>query len=70
MDTAGWSSPIFGNIHQFLNKRLPDKCIGRGSFIAWLPRSLDLTQLDFFLLGYVKNIVWRKLQILELYNIA
>jgi hypothetical protein len=26
-------------------------------FIAWLPRSPDPTQLDLFLLGYVKRVV-------------
>jgi hypothetical protein len=33
--------------------------IGRGGRIAWPPRSPDLTPLDFFLWGYVKNIVYQ-----------
>jgi len=36
-----------------------DKWIGRGVAISWPPRSLDLTQLDFFLWGYVKNLVYK-----------
>jgi hypothetical protein len=36
--------PHFGNIvRQFLNERFPNKWIGRGSFLAWPPRSPDLT---------------------------
>jgi hypothetical protein len=33
--------------------------IGRGGPITWPPRSSDLTPLDFFLWGYVKNIVYK-----------
>jgi len=33
--------------------------IGRGGHIAWPPRSPDLTSLDFFLWGYLKNIVYQ-----------
>jgi hypothetical protein len=33
--------------------------IGRGALIAWPPRSPDLTPLDFFFWGYVKNIVYQ-----------
>jgi hypothetical protein len=33
--------------------------IGRCGPIAWLLRSPDLTPLDFFLWGYVKNIVYQ-----------
>jgi hypothetical protein len=36
-----------------------DKWIGRGVAILWPPRSLDLTQLDFFVWGYVKNLVYQ-----------
>jgi hypothetical protein len=42
--------PHFGNtVRQFLNERLPNKWIGRDGFLAWPPRSPDLTPLDFFL---------------------
>jgi hypothetical protein len=33
--------------------------IGRGGPIAWPPRSPDLTPLDIFLWGYVKNTVYQ-----------
>jgi hypothetical protein len=33
--------------------------IGRGGPIAWLPRSPDLNPLDFFFVGYVKNIFYQ-----------
>ena len=33
--------------------------IGRDGPIPWPPRSPDITQLDFFLWGYVKDIVYR-----------
>ena len=40
-----------------LNERFPDAWIGRGGPIPWPPRSPDLSPLDFFLWGYIKNIV-------------
>jgi len=39
-----------------LNERFPDAWIGRGG--PWPPRSSDLSPLDFFLWGYIKNIVY------------
>ena len=41
-----------------LNERFPDAWIGRGGPIPWLSRSPDLSPLDFFLWGYIKNIVY------------
>lgn len=41
-----------------LNACFPNGWIGRGAPIAWPPRSPDLTPLDFFLWGYIKNIVY------------
>ena len=41
-----------------LNERFPDAWIGRGGPIPWPPRSPDLSPLDFFLWGYIKNIVY------------
>lgn len=40
---------------QFLNEKFGNKWIGRGGPRQWPPRSLDLTPLDFFLWGYVKD---------------
>ena len=33
--------------------------IGRGDLIKWAPRSADLTSLDFFLWGHVKNNMYK-----------
>ena len=41
-----------------LNERFPDAWIGRGGQIPWPPRSSDLSPLDFFLWGYIKNTVY------------
>ena len=41
-----------------LNERFPDAWIGRGGPIPWPPRSPDLSPFDFFLWGYIKNIVY------------
>ena len=41
-----------------LNERFPDVWIGRGGTIPWPLRSPDLSPLDFFLWGYIKNIVY------------
>ncbi|XP_076659903.1 uncharacterized protein LOC143363191 [Halictus rubicundus] len=40
---------------QFLNEKFGNKWIGRGGPRQWTPRSPDLTPLDFFLWGYVKD---------------
>jgi hypothetical protein len=43
----------------FLNRGLPERCIGRGggvhSPVSEISRSPDLTPLDFFLWGFVKD---------------
>jgi len=41
-----------------LNERFPDALIGRGGPIPWSHRSPDLSPLEFFLWGYIKNIVY------------
>ena len=46
-------------IRQFLNETFPNRWIGRDGFIPWPPHSPDITPLDFFLWGYVKDIVNR-----------
>ena len=45
-------------IRQFLNETFSDQWIGRDGPISWPPYSPDITLLDFFLWGYVKNIVY------------
>lgn len=41
-----------------LNACFPNGWIGRAAPISWPPRSPDLTPLDFFFWGYIKNIVY------------
>lgn len=52
--------PHYSNIvRQFLNTDYNNRWIGRGSPLRnWPPRSPDLTSLDFFLWGFLKNIVY------------
>jgi hypothetical protein len=42
-----------------LDREMVGRWIGRGGPIAWPPSLPDLTPLDFFLRGYVKNIVYQ-----------
>lgn len=46
------------DVRTYLNVRFPDRWIGRGSLVPWPPRSPDLTCLDFYLWGRVKNLVF------------
>ncbi|GBL89140.1 hypothetical protein AVEN_255263-1 [Araneus ventricosus] len=51
--------PHYGNIvREFLDTTFPQWWIGRGAVMAWPSRSLDLTPLDFYLWGYVKQHVY------------
>jgi hypothetical protein len=45
---------------QVPDRRYPDSWIGRGGPINWPARSPDLTPLDYFLWGYMKNYVYRE----------
>lgn len=53
----------FGNTRALLNETFPGRWIGRASnedncLMRWPPRSPDITPLDFFLWGYVKDAVF------------
>lgn len=48
------------SVRNFLDERFPQKWIGRGGPVLWPPRSPDLTSPDFFLWGYVKDVVFRE----------
>ncbi|GBL98324.1 hypothetical protein AVEN_174109-1 [Araneus ventricosus] len=51
--------PHYGNIiREFLDTTFPQQWIGRGIVMAWPPRSPDITPLDFYLWGYVKQHVY------------
>lgn len=45
-------------VRDFLNEQFGERWIGRDGPIPWPPRSPDITPLDFFLWGYVKDIVY------------
>src|SRR5215469_4357002 len=47
-----------GEVCEYLKTRFAGRWIGRAAPIAWPPRSPDLTQLDFFLWGFVKDRVF------------
>ncbi|GBL83628.1 hypothetical protein AVEN_196449-1 [Araneus ventricosus] len=51
--------PHYGNfVREFLDTTFPQRWIGRGAVMAWLPRSSDITPLDFYLCRYVKQHVY------------
>lgn len=47
-------------VRNYLNQLFPNSWIGRNAPIAWPPRSPDLSVLDFFLWGAVKNVVYKR----------
>ena len=57
MDSTICSLP-YRKVREFLNNHYPQKWIGRDGFIRWPPWSCDLTPLDFFLWGYIKDRVY------------
>ena len=46
-------------MQDFLNRHFPNRWIGRGSLFFWPPRSPDLTCLDFYLWGRIKDLVYK-----------
>lgn len=46
-------------VRNYLNERFNNRWIGRGGPVEWPPRSPDLTSLDFYLWGFLKNEVYR-----------
>jgi hypothetical protein len=53
MEYEGVSQKVLFGMH------FPGCCIGRDGPIPWSPRSPDITPLDFFLWGYIKDIVYK-----------
>ena len=45
-------------VRDYLDKEFPGRWIGRGGPLAWPPRSPDLSPLDLFFWGYVKQLVY------------
>ncbi|KFM74800.1 hypothetical protein X975_15826, partial [Stegodyphus mimosarum] len=55
------ASPHWGTIiRSSLNDHFTGRWIGQGGPIPWPPRSPDITPLDFFLWGFVKDNVYRR----------
>ena len=54
-------APPYWGLHvcELLNETFSNRWIGRDGPIPWTPRSPDITPLDFFLWGYVKDTVYR-----------
>ena len=53
------ASPHYSNkVRNFLNSKLPGSWIGRRGSIEWPARSPDLTPLDFFCWGVMKDRVY------------
>lgn len=53
--------PHFASVvRDFLNTRYAGRWIGRGGPVAWPPRSPDLTLPDFFLWGYLRDVVYER----------
>lgn len=51
--------PHFARIvRAFLNRNYGERWIGRGGPVNWPPNSPDLTSPDFYLWGYLKNVVF------------
>lgn len=46
------------NVREFLDRAYPGRWIGRGSLFPWPARSPDLTVLDYYLWGRVKDVVF------------
>jgi hypothetical protein len=48
------------DVTTFLDETFPGRWVGRGGPTAWPPRSPDLTPLDFFAWGFIKDVVYRR----------
>lgn len=46
------------NVRNWLDNNFPEKWIGRNGPVSWPPRSPDITPLDFFIWGFLKEIVY------------
>jgi hypothetical protein len=47
------------DVRETQDATFPNRWIGRDGPIPWPPRSPDITMLDFFLWGYVKDLVYQ-----------
>ncbi|EZA55737.1 hypothetical protein X777_04156 [Ooceraea biroi] len=56
----GCSAHYGHRVRAMLNEIFPNRWIGRGGPISWPARSSDITLLDYFLRGTLKNIVYQE----------
>ncbi|EZA55151.1 hypothetical protein X777_05281 [Ooceraea biroi] len=55
------ADPHYANIvRDYLDETIRDVWIGKGSRVRWPARSPDLTSPDFYLWGYLKDVVYRE----------
>jgi DDE superfamily endonuclease/Helix-turn-helix domain (DUF4817) len=47
------------DVRRYLDAHFRNRWIGRGGSIRWAPRSPDLTPLDFYLWGHLKNKIYK-----------
>ena len=48
------------DVTTFLDETFPGRWVGRGGPTAWPPGSPDLTPLEFFAWGFIKDAVYRR----------
>ncbi|KYN05077.1 hypothetical protein ALC62_04065 [Cyphomyrmex costatus] len=53
----GAPAHLHRDVRDVLNTRYRDRWIGQGGPIAWPPRSPDINVIDFFVWGYIKELV-------------
>ena len=46
-------------MRRFLNRQFAEKWIGRGGPVPWPARSPDITPMDFFAWGEMRNLVYK-----------
>ena len=61
MVSDGAPAHYFRGASQVLDEMFPKRWIDRGSRVTWPARSPDMTLLDFFLWGAMKNVVYETL---------
>jgi hypothetical protein len=44
----------------YINVKFPSRWMVVGGPNSWIPRSIDINPLEFFLYGFVKNILYRR----------
>ena len=55
----GASAHFTAQVREYLDNTYPNKELGRGGPVPWPARSPDLTKMDFFLWGYIKEICFK-----------